>query len=207
MHKKISSLPKPLVIFICGMPGTRKSSTAIQLAAKLGVKIVLGTDQVRDILKLYIDNPFIKRPTHNSWELIGARTPENIVKGYLRQSALVKKAVMEALELAKKRGENMIFEGAHLCPELYSELKTDSDLVFFHFLLWVTDETLHHQNIALKIRLRHQREKDWPKEKIEDIREIQRFLLESPVPHIHFIDSTSPQKNVMKILKILEESL
>jgi 2-phosphoglycerate kinase len=207
LRKKIDSLKKSLVIFIYGAPGTSKSSTAVQLAANLGINVVAGTDQIRDAVRLYFDNPFLKRPTHICWELIGNRTKENIIKGYLEQSALMKEAVLGTLELAKKRGENMIFEGVHLFPDLYAELKNDPDLTFFSFLLWVGDESLHRKIIATKVNLRHGKEKDWSKEKIEEIREIQKFLLEQKAPHVYSIDHTTPRENTAKILKVLEESL
>lgn len=207
LQRKIESLKKPLVIFVCGVPGTRKSSTAVQLAAKLGIKIVIGTDQIRDVLRPHINNPFLEGATHNRWQLIGERTPGNIIKGYLTQSALLKRDIMTILELARNRGENIIIEGVHLFPGLYQELNNDPNLAFFHFLLSAENEDVHRRNIALKIRLRHGKEKDWPEEKIKDIREIQRFLLASNHNYAHLIDSETVQDKIKKIMGVLEESL
>lgn len=207
MRRKINSLEKPLVIFIYGTPGARKSSTAVRLAAKLGIKVAIGTDQIRDILKLCLKNPFLEGPTHNRWQLIGQRTPENMVKGYLAQAELVKTAVLEVLKLAAYRGENMIIEGVHLFPGLYPELKDDQNVRFFHFLLSAGNENIHQKNIDLKIRLRHGREKDWPKEKIEEIREIQKFFLNNRPSYVHLIDFKTVQGKVGKIVEILKESL
>lgn len=207
MRQKISSLDKPLVIFIYGVQGTKKSSTAVELAENLQIKVVTGTDQIRDIVKLYIDNPFLAGPTHNRWQQIGQRTPENIIKGYLAQSDLLKRAVLEVLELAKKRGENIIMEGVHLCPDLYPQLRDDPNLAFFHFLLSAKDKDIHVRNIGLKIKRRHGKEKDWPKEKIEDIREIQKFFLRNKPSDVHLIDSAGVRGKVKKIMEILGESL
>lgn len=207
LKKKIVSLKKPLVIFIYGVPGTRKSSTAIQLASRLGIKVVIGTDQIRDALKPYIDDPFLMGSTHNRWKIIGQRTPENIIKGYLTQSEIVRTAVLEVLKLAKNRGENIIMEGVHLFPDLYSELQNNQKIIFFHFLLSAENESAHQKNINLKVSLRHGKEKGWPKEKIEDIREIQKFFLSSWPPHVRLVDSNTVQGKVDKIMKVLEESL
>lgn len=207
IKKKINSLEKPLVIFIYGMPGTRKSSSAVQLAAKLGIKVVIGTDQIRDIVRLHVNDLFLAGPTHDRWQIIGQRTPENIAKGYLAQSALLKRDILTILELARSRGENVIVEGVHLFPDLYWKLNDDPNLAFFHFLLSAENENIHNRNIDLKLRLRHGKEKDWPQEKIEDIREIQKFFLNNKPPYVHLIDSDTVQDKVRKIIKILEESL
>lgn len=207
LRQKIGSLKKPLVIFVYGAPGTRKSSTAVKLADKLGIKTAIGTDQIRDILKLYVKDPFMAGPTHDRWKIIGRRTPENIIKGYLAQSNLVKQAVLEVLKLAESRGENIIIEGVHLFPGLYPKLQNNREIKFFHFLLSAENEDFHKKNIDLKIRLRHGREKDWPKEKIEDIREIQKFFLGSRPSRVHLIDSDSLRGEVDKIMEILEGSL
>lgn len=50
LRAKINKQKKPVVILICGMPGTRKSSTAIQLAALLGFAVVINMDEIRDIM-------------------------------------------------------------------------------------------------------------------------------------------------------------
>lgn len=205
--ERIKALKKPLVIFITGMPGTRKSSTAIRLASLLGIKVVVSTDQIRDIVNLYIDDPFLQRPTANCWELIGERNIENIITGYLKQSELLSDAVSAVLDIARKRGENIILEGSHLCPEIYPQLKNDPDLCFFHFLLLLEDENLHDKNIALKIKLRHGKEKAWTKEKMGSMREIQRFLLRSKPADVHLIAVASPEDNATAIIGILEESL
>ncbi len=207
IRKKINSLKKPLVIFIYGMPGTRKSSSAIQLAAELGIKVAIGTDQIRDIVRLHVNSLFLDGPTHNRWQIMGQRTPENIAKGYLAQSALLKRDILAILELARSRGENIIIEGIHLFPDLYQELNNDPNLAFFHFLLSAENEDIHNRNIDLKVRLRHGKEKNWPEEKIEDIREIQKFFLDNKPSYVHLIDSDTVQDKVRKIIKILEESL
>lgn len=212
LRKKIKVMKKPLVIFICGMPGTRKSSTAIRLASNLGIKVVIGTDQIRDIVKYYVNDPFLHQPTHNCWRLIGSRTSDNIIAGYLRQSILIKQGVLSALRLAEKRGENMIFEGVHLAPSFYLGSKNvldthASDLAFFYFLLWTKDENLHSKNIAMKIRLRHGKEAPWSEEKKEEIRAIQEYLFTKLHLGIHSIESTTPEANVRTIIKILEASL
>jgi 2-phosphoglycerate kinase len=184
------------------MQGTRKSSTAIQLAAKLNIKVVVGTDQIRDAVRECIEDPLLKIPTHQCWKLIGEKNPGNIVKGYLGQSELIKQAVLASLKLAENRGENMIFEGVHLHPKLY-QLANNSNLNFIHFLLCVEDEKLHQANINLKINLRHNREKNWPGYEIDAIAEIQKFLLESSPDNVCLVNSTTPQKNTNRILEKL----
>lgn len=202
LREKIHSLEKPLVIFICGMPGTRKSSTAIKLAAALDIKVVVGTDQVRDIVRIYLKTPLLNVPSHHCWDLIGERKYEDIVDGYLLQASLLRKAVMANLALAENRGENMIFEGVHLCSAIYRHLQ-EHPIKVVHFLLYVGSEELHSKNINLKIDLRHGKEPAWSKEKLEDIREIQRFLIEFKKDEDCLIPSFTPEENVEKMLEEL----
>ena len=66
---------------------------------------------------------------------------------------------------------------------------------------------MHNENIALKIKLRHGREEQWTKIKMESMREIQRFLLEKKPAHVRLIAATTHEANASAIIKILEESL
>lgn len=207
--EKIKFLEKPLVLFLCGMPGMRKSSTAIELANALKVKVVAGTDQIRDLIRKYRPNSFLEKPSHQCWTLLGKRTHKNIIGGYLKQCFLVKNGVLELLELAKNRGEDMIFEGVHLAPVLFLDLQKEAGLKFFHFLLYIENNNfkLHENNIGDKIQRRHGKEKMWPREKLENIRTIQGFLLKEKLPRVHLISSLDPKSNTQKILSILWEEL
>ena len=88
---------KPWLILICGMPNSGKSSTAVQLAAKLGFPVCLGTDEVREVMKLYDRSPFLQGVSHNRWRLYKMKTEEYFIAGFNHHSWEVKRGVMKII--------------------------------------------------------------------------------------------------------------
>ena len=205
LRTKIKNQPRPMLVLICGMPGTRKSSTMIQLAAWLGFQISLGTDEIREIMRKYDKDPFLQGVSHDRWKLLGPKTERNFIKGFLKHSEIIKKGVEVILEKSKKNGENLIIEGVHLVPSLYKNL---SSFQTFHFILTVSLKQ-HKENIKDKIIRRHDRQKDVWTQKEDDLIKIQKILVRDSknYPNIFILESTSPEENVQNILKILKIKL
>lgn len=203
--KKLRSGKKPILIFICGMPGVRKSSTAVMLGGLLGFSSVIGMDEVRDIMKIYDKNPVVNSKSHYCWQIFGNLNTTNFYKGYLIHSRALKKGAMAAVKKNLSVGENTIVEGVHLAPSLYKGIRSAR---VFHFLL-VAKDHLHH-NILLnnKFWRRHGIQKPWDKAKITKVELIQDFLLQdakknnSPI-----ILSETPEKNCRKIIERINKNL
>jgi 2-phosphoglycerate kinase len=202
---KINKQKKPIIILICGMPGTRKSSTAVRLAALLGFAVVVNMDEVRDIMQLYDKRPIIQGKSHDRWKLFGSLNDKNFYKGFVAHSQALKKGAMAVINKNISIGENIIVEGVHLLPSLYKDIHFAKTI---HILLTAKD-TIHHKNLLnYKFGRRHNIQKPWEDEKIQHIERIQNLLIkDARRKRVLIIESINPTKNCAVIMQYLEKVL
>lgn len=203
--KKIHKQKKPVLILICGMPGTRKSSTAVRLGGLLGFSVVVNIDEVRDIMTIYDKRPIIRGESHNRWRLFGSLNDKNFLKGFLGHSRALKKGVSAIIKKNLFIGENIIIEGVHLIPSLYKDIHGAKK---FHILLITKNFTHHKKLLGYKFGRRHNIQKPWDKEKVRHIERIQNILIEDARRNNLFVlESTNPAKNCAVIMHHLEQNL
>lgn len=208
--QKLRSGNKPVLILICGMPGTRKSSTAVMLGGLLGFSSVIGMDEVRDIMQVYDKNPVVQSKSHYCWEFFGKFDKENFTKGYYAHSRALKKGLLAPLNKNLSLGENTIAEGVHLAPSLYSGRHTRYiiNARVFHFVLTSGDFKHHQKLLSKKFGRRHNLQKPWSENKIKKIETIQEILAdEAKKYNAIIIPSKNPGKNCREIIKWLNKNL
>lgn len=203
--KKLRAGKKPILILICGMPGTRKSSTAVMLGGLLGFSSVIGMDEVRDIMQVYDKNSVIQSKSHYCWEFFGKMTKSNFYKGYLLHSRALKKGSIAAIKKNLSIGENTIVEGVHLAPSLYKNIRGAR---IHHFLLVAKDHGHHQKLLNKKFERRHGIQKPWDKTKVLKVELIQDYLTQDARKNNStIIVGATPEKNCRKIIKHLNKSI
>ncbi|KAK9831529.1 hypothetical protein WJX81_006265 [Elliptochloris bilobata] len=106
---------RPLIIMICGVPCTGKSTLAQQLASRLNLPNVLQTDIIYELLRSAEDSPLAAAPL---WERQGL-APGALVGEFQRECRVVRKGVDGDLHKCIRDGKSIIMEGLHLDPGLY----------------------------------------------------------------------------------------
>lgn len=160
---------------ISGIPATGKSTLAIKLAGILDFKVCLGVDEIKEIVKYYDNDPFIKCSSHDAWKLLGDRAPKNIIHGFKRYCAGLKPGVESVINRSCRTGENIIIEGVQLLPYLYSRIDSFEKL---HIILESDLQNGHTQNIEYKVRERHSMQPDVWSNKLPEFRLIQQLLMQ-----------------------------
>ncbi len=200
---KIRKENMPVLILICGMPGTRKSSTAVKLGAALNFATVVGMDEIRDVMRIYDKRPIIQGRSHNRWKLFGSPAERNFIKGFLGHCRTLKKGAMAILRKNMKIGENTIIEGVHLVPSLYRNIPK---VKVFRVMLTAKDHIHHKELLNEKFDRRHGIQKKWLSEKVWHIEQIQDFLLrDAQKNNITVFTSTTPEENCDKIIAYLKK--
>eukprot|EP00884_Botryococcus_braunii_P006300 jgi/Botrbrau1/15671/Bobra.4_1s0053.2 len=105
---------RPLIILICGLPCTGKSTVAQQLASRLNLPNVLQTDIICELLRS-ADGPLHVTPL---WER-SDMTPDQILPEFLRECNVVRRGLEGDLHKCIHDGKSIIVEGLHLDPGLY----------------------------------------------------------------------------------------
>lgn len=112
----------PVVIFIGGATGTGKSTLALELAFRLGIRKVTGTDMVRETMRVVLspailpglhDHSF-RGMVHGGQVLSDPR--ERVLAGFRQQSAQVAAGIRAIVRRAVRENTSLIIEGTHLIP-------------------------------------------------------------------------------------------
>ncbi|MBR2558505.1 MAG: 2-phosphoglycerate kinase [Methanobrevibacter sp.] len=179
---------KPLIILIGGASGVGTSSMAFELASRLGLKNLISTDMIREVMRKIVSkdlNPVIHKSSFDAHESI--RTPsirvDSVIEGYISHVDVVNVGIEAIIERSIKEGISIIIEGVHVVPGFISEeLLRNNNIIMFTLI--VDDEETHKQRFYTRCR------QPWVKrslekymENFETIRKIQRFLIEQSKIH------------------------
>ncbi len=194
-YKRWRSLRKsdePLIILIGGASGVGTSSMAFELANRLGLKNIISTDMIREVMRKIVSkelNPVIHKSSFDAYESI--RTPairvDAVIEGFISHVDVVNVGIEAIVERSIKEGISIIIEGVHVVPGFIREdLINQGNLIMF--TLTVDDEEMHKQRFYTRCR------QPWVKRSLEHymenfdtIRKTQDFLISQAEIHNTYI--------------------
>ncbi|AFL96136.1 putative 2-phosphoglycerate kinase [Thermococcus cleftensis] len=205
--RQLRRLKVPITILLGGATGVGKSTIATELAFRLGIRSVIGTDTIREVMRKIIAPellPDIHASSFLAWRTIhaegGGGSP--LIEGFKSQVKHVSVGVSAVLERAYKEGSNAIIEGIHLVPG-YVELRENS----FMYVITVGSERDLEARFYERARY-SKRSADYYLEHLEEILEIQEFIVERAREHgVRVIENVELEKTVNAIMEDLMERL
>ena len=134
-YNRPPSRKNAFVIFIGGGAGTGKSTLAWQLAHSIGVRNIISTDMVRQLLRQSDGVPeVLMDETWEAWRHIGQKkTVDTLYEGLKKQANILGPAVASLAKYALSKGMPTIIEGIHILPdtEIVTKLNGTQNLLFF----------------------------------------------------------------------------
>ena len=210
--RSVRKSEEPLIILIGGASGVGTSSMAFEIANRLGLKNLISTDMIREVMRKIISkelNPVIHKSSFDAYESI--RTPairvDTVVEGFISHVDVVNVGIEAIIERSIKEGISVIIEGVHIVPGFIREdlLKKGNVIMF---TLTVEDEEMHKQRFYTRCR------QPWVKrslehymENFETIRKTQEFLVDQAKIHnVHIIDNVDLRTTIdLMVDDIIEE--
>jgi 2-phosphoglycerate kinase len=205
--RQLRRLKIPVTILLGGATGVGKSTIATELAFRLGIRSVIGTDTIREVMRKIIAPellPDIHTSSFMAWKAMpqGREEEPPLIKGFKNQVEHVSVGIAAVLDRAYKEGFNAIIEGIHLVPG-YVELKENS------FMYVITVSGRKDLEARFYERARYsKRPADYYLEHLDAIMEIQEFIVERAREHgIPVINNVELEKTVNAIMEDIMERL
>jgi len=205
--RQFHSLKVPITILLGGATGVGKSTIATELAFRLSIRSVIGTDTIREVMRKIIA-PELLPDLHTSsflaWRAAGRVKGKDsrLIRGFEEQVRHVSVGLKAVLERAHKEGFNTVIEGIHLVPG-YVELK-DRD-----FMYVITVNSKRDLEARFYERARYsKRPAEYYLEHIDSIIEIQNFIVEMAREHgVPVITNVELEQTVGIIMNDIMERL
>lgn len=147
---------KPYVILIGSASGIGKSTIASEISNKLGIKYLIESDFIREIVRGVIGAdyaPALHSSSYNAYttlrDVSNYDTQEKLIEaGFEEHASFVIPAIENVIKRSVKDKESIIIEGVHLIPGLINVQQFMNDANVHFFILTVDKE--EHQKRFIK---------------------------------------------------------
>lgn len=180
---KLDHLDKPVIIYLTGAVGTGKSSLATELASRLGISKITGTDMIRQIMRILLSEEIVPDLYNSTFEvkmnsLNHMNEQDRVISGYTLQSAKVCVGVKAVVERAITENTNIIIEGTHLLPTLiqFNDLKKKA--YHIHVILTLENEKMHRSRLNHRGAGNKERKSSKYIKHFKNIRSIHDYIVE-----------------------------
>jgi len=182
--RSFTLLEKPLVIAIGGTAAAGKSTLAVELAHRLGITNVVGSDSIREIMRtMFSDDllPLLHRSSYSAHESFTAPHRgggDPVIEAFHEQVLRVSVGIRGMLRRAAAENEHMIIHGVHVLPEILQP-ENFPNLNVAMLVVAVTNESEHRLRFADRERQSSTRPASGYLRHFDAIRKIQDYILES----------------------------
>lgn len=204
---------RPIVLFIGGATGTGKSTLAMEVAFRLGIRMVVSTDMIRETMRTVLSAEVVPGLHDHSFRgmLQGGRVLSNprerVLAGFRQQAEQVAAGVRAVIRRALREQSHMIVEGTHLLPPFEQYLPSD-DMPHAGLMLAVTSEDEHRERFPRRAASQGQRDASAYLEAFQSVRWIHDDLLHAAEDSEALVLSTGRLRpTATRILDFLAEVL
>ncbi len=202
---------KPYVILIGSASGIGKSTIASELAKELGIKHLIETDFIREIVRGIIGPDYAPALHKSSFDAyvtlkdkqrFDGNTANLISAGFEEHASFVIPAIEKVIKRAVDDYDDLVIEGVNLVPGFLDIEKFKKD-ASIHFFVLTADEEVHKERFvkrAMKIK-RGGKHLEYFKENRIINNYLVKQALEHRVPVINNLDINETKKRMLSLIK------
>ncbi|NRA02546.1 MAG: hypothetical protein HRU00_08080 [Myxococcales bacterium] len=206
---------RPIFILLGGSTGVGKTSIAVEVARRLEISRVIGTDSIRQIMRLMFSSdlmPEIHGSTFDTYRrsqfepdpLVGRPSPGryDAIAGFREQAQKIAVGVRALLERGLEENTSMIVEGVNLLPSQL-DLRDFEDRAHVTFLVIATvDADTLTQRFATRAAKARGRQSERYLQSLDQIRAIQSHILSEADHHgLQIIDNKQFDDAVCSVIR------
>jgi 2-phosphoglycerate kinase len=146
---------EPIVVLIGGATGVGTSTLAADVARRLNIQSVVGTDSIREVLRRAISPDLLPILHKSSYEIkredlrMPVEEREPVLFGFREQASQVAVGVEAIVDRGLKEGTNLVIEGVHLVPEIILGRYRDHPNVC-PLVVYLSDEHVHRSRFYIR---------------------------------------------------------
>ena len=209
LWRSLKEPDKPLILMFGGATGTGKSSLSVEIAHRLGITRVIGTDTIREIMRGMISRellPSVHDSSYAVWRKFKhpfGDKADPVLGAFQEQTARVSVGVDAIMHRAIKENLSMVIEGVHLIPEAIPREFSEKAIII-QVLICALQEDMHrHRFIGRGEETRERDSKKYLKN-FESIRKIQKALIATAKQNKVFtVDNVDFDETVGSIIQFL----
>jgi 2-phosphoglycerate kinase len=203
---------RPVILLIGGAAGVGKTSLALEVAHRLGIRRVLSTDSIRQIMRLMLSPelaPAIHGSSYDAHTHFPAGTlgPDPMLEAFRMQTATVAVGVKASIERAINENASTVIDGVALFPGALDLSDYDGRADVITLVVATLDREAFAARFASRAR-ETERTAHHYLENLDAILRIQDQFLEAADRHrIPIVDNDRFDRAVLLVLRHLTEAL
>lgn len=211
---EVSRLERPLIVLIGGTTGVGKSTIATEIAHRLGITRVVGTDSIREVMRGIFSRelmPAIYESSFEAWRGLRVPVPHGaspVIVGFREQAAVVATGMKSLIDRAVLEGVSLVLEGIHVAPG-YIEPSQFKDASVVQVLITVDDEESHRSHFYIReVQTEGMRPFERYREHFENIRLLGTYVEDLAVEHgIPVVHSEHLDRTVAQVLELIVDTV
>ncbi len=204
----INRMDRPMIIYIGGGIGAGKSSLATELASRLDISKVTGTDMIRQIMRTIFTEQMLPTLHSSSFDFIGdipkISHTDNTKEGFIAQAVNVNVGVRAMVERAINENINMILEGVHLLPSLIHFEDLANKAYHIPVVISLSNDKSHRARFNIRQKRAFNRKAQRYEEYFERIRQIHDYCIETAGKHgVDIIENEDFDRSINQLVRMV----
>lgn len=199
---------QPLVVALGGSSGVGKSTVSQEAADRLGISVVISTDQVRAVIRSVLDAdllPALSQSSFSAAKMLRSNISGNrLLFAYEEQARIVQHGAVALARRSVKEGQQVMINGVHIVPGLQT---VEPEFPLFTYVLTVGTAE-EHRGRFIKRFLEGDRKPTEYLQRMDAIRELDEYIVEQCNRHgVPVIVSTTFEGTVLAVMDAVGRDL
>jgi len=204
---------RPVILLLGGTTGAGKTSLALEVARRLGIRRVLSTDSIRQVMRLMLSPELMPALHASSFDAhlrmnLAADAEDPVIEGFLAQAAVVTVGVRAMIERAIKENTSLVLDGVALVPGLIDLIAYSEQAHVIPLVVATLDEVAFAGRFESRGDRQQLRGTHRYLQHLESILRIQDYYLElADRQGVPIVDNVSAEASVQLVIRHVSETL